>query len=126
MEKWLKGLFLAYAVLALIFGIPLFLAPGRFLGLFGWAPVDPLLSRLLGAALLAMAWWSSLGAFQYDPGRAGWLASGNLVFTALGTAGLLRHLIGYHFPFMVWFVCGLLALWAVTWGVVAVSLRRSG
>jgi hypothetical protein len=41
--------------LCLFFGSGLLLAPGRFLGMFYWAPVDPPL-RIFGAALLAMGW----------------------------------------------------------------------
>jgi hypothetical protein len=125
MEKFVKVIFLVYSINTLLFGLPLFLMPGRFLGLFGWAPVDPLISRVLGAALLAMAWCAFRGYLAYEPDQAKMLVSGNLVFTALGAAGLLRHLLGYYFPFMVWFVFGLLALWTIVWAVIAFRWRHS-
>lgn len=126
MEKSVKILLLVYSINTLIFGLPLFLMPGRFLGLFGWEPVDPLITRLLGAALLAMTWCAFRGYQAYEADQAKMLVSGNLVFTALGAIGFLRHLVGYYFPFMVWFVFGLLTVWAIVWAVIAFKLRRLG
>ncbi len=125
MIKIVKILFLVYSINTLLLGLPLFLMPGRFLGLFGWEPVDPLISRLLGAALLAMTWCAFRGYLAYEPDQAKMLVSGNLVFTALGAFGLLRHLVGYYFPFMVWLVFGLLAFWAIVWAVIAFRFRRA-
>ncbi len=125
MVKTLKVLFLLYAIFTLVLGLPLFLMPGRFLGLFGWAPVDPLLSRLLGSALLAMAFCSFRGYLVADLDKVEMLVSGNLTFTALGAIGFLRHLVGFYFPFVVWLLFGLLALWAVIWAVVYFKLRKS-
>ena len=58
MAKSSKATFLIHAIVSVLFGAPLLLAPGRFLGLFDWAPIDPLTSRLLGSALLALGWGS--------------------------------------------------------------------
>ena len=63
MSQSTKYTFLIHAVVAVIMGIPLLIIPGRFLPLFGWteAAIDPLLTRILGAALLAFAWSSYRG-----------------------------------------------------------------
>jgi len=116
MSTFLKVLFLIYAVIAFIFGAPLLLAPGKFLGVFGWAPVDPLLSRLLGAALLGMA-WSSLRSFRLsERSQARLVIETNLIFCALGSLGFLRHLTAAdYYPFMVWFVFGLLVVFTLAW-----------
>ena len=45
---------LVWGILTLVLGVCLLLAPGRFLDTFGWAPVEPILDRVLGAALLAL------------------------------------------------------------------------
>ena len=42
-------------VVALLMGLPLLIAPGRWLDVVGWAPVDPLISRKFGAALSGLA-----------------------------------------------------------------------
>jgi len=70
MSRLLKLALLIYGIVTFVFGAPLLLAPGRFLDFFGWAPVDPLLSRLLGAALLGMT-WSALRAWrEAEPRRS--------------------------------------------------------
>jgi hypothetical protein len=93
MSKSLKYTFLIHVVVSLIFGAVLLLAPGRFLGLFGWAPIDPLISRLLGAALLALAWSSyrGWGASSYE--QVSVLVEMEVIFTVFGSVGLLRHLL---------------------------------
>lgn len=117
MARWIKVLFLVHMVVAAVPGALLLIAPGRFLDWLGWAPVDPLLSRVLGAALLALAWSSFRG----------WRASGwsqvvvviemEVAFTLLGAIGLLRHLVIANYPWMVWTLLAILAAFAVAWVV---------
>jgi hypothetical protein len=45
----------------MIFALPLLLIPGKFMSIFGWSPVDPIMSRLVGAALLGIGVESLLG-----------------------------------------------------------------
>jgi hypothetical protein len=115
MSKALKYTFLIHAIIALLIGAPLLLAPGRILGVFGWEPVDPLLSRLLGAALLAFAWGSWHGWRATDRAQVNTLLEMETVFTVLGSAGLLRHLLIAGYPWYVWTIFGILALFAVAW-----------
>ena len=61
MSKALKTTFLVHAIFAALGGGILLLIPGRFLLWLGWAPIDPIMSRLFGAALLALAWSSFQG-----------------------------------------------------------------
>ena len=115
MSKSLKYTFLIHVVVSLIFGAALLLAPGRTLGLFGWAPVDPLISRLLGAALLALAWSSyrGWGASSYE--QVSVLVEMEVIFTVFGSVGLLRHLIKAWYPWYVWFVFAVLLVFAIAW-----------
>jgi hypothetical protein len=126
MSKLLKGLFLLAAVLGFLIGAPLLLAPGRTLGLFAWDPVDPLLTRLLGAALLALAWGSLRAYLSAERERMQALAEVNAVFSTLGALGFLRHLLtGSYYPPIVWILFAGLALFAVAWIFVLVRLRSS-
>jgi hypothetical protein len=115
MGKALKYTFLIHAIIAFLFGAPLLLGPGRFLGLFGWEPIDPLVSRLLGAALLALAWGSWTGWRTTERAQVNLLIEMELVFTMLGSAGLLRHLLIAGYPWYVWMVFAVLAVFAVVW-----------
>ena len=53
----LKNWFIVHIVADLLFGIPLFLFPTKFLSYlyWSWSPIDPLASRIVGAALIAIA-----------------------------------------------------------------------
>lgn len=123
MSRSLKIFFLIYAIFTFILGAPLLLAPGRFLGLFFWAPIDPLLTRLLGAAFLAMTVGAVRGYLARQRERVQVTIETNLVFCALGAAGFLRHLLtGSYYPLIIWIIFGLLAIWAILW--VLLLLRR--
>ncbi len=115
MSKSLKYTFLIHVIVSLIFGAALLLAPGRFLGLFGWAPIDPLISRLLGAALLALAWSSyrGWGASSYE--QVSVLVEMEVIFTVFGSVGLLRHLLKAWYPWYVWFLLAVLLVFAIAW-----------
>jgi hypothetical protein len=121
MPRLFKVLFPVFAVIALVVGVPLLLAPGRFLGIFGWAPVEPILDRILGSALLALA-WASLRAWRSREATVIILvAEANAVFCALGAIGVLRHVISpAHYPLMVWTVLVVLAVFAVLWLIALV------
>jgi hypothetical protein len=126
MSKLLKGLFLLAAVLGFLTGAPLLLAPGRALGLLAWDVVDPLITRLLGAALLALAWGSLRAYLSAERERMQALAEVNAVFTILGALGFLRHLLtGSYYPPVIWVIFAALALFALAWVFALVRLRAS-
>jgi hypothetical protein len=50
----LRTWFVVHFFTDLLFAVPLLLFPGWLLGLLGWSYVDPVSSRLVGAALLAI------------------------------------------------------------------------
>lgn len=115
MSKSLRYTFIVHVVVALFFGAALLAAPGRFLGLFGWAPIDPLLSRVLGAALLALA-WSSYGGFRATERRqVAPLIELEAIFCVLACAGMAWHMWGWHWPWYVWTLLGVFVAFAVAW-----------
>jgi hypothetical protein len=115
MSKSLRTTFLVHTVVGLIFGLPMLLAPGRLLTWVSWRPIDPIISRLLGAALLALA-WSSFRAWQLDDrARASLLLELEAAFTVLGCVGLLRHLLFASYPVLPWLVFAITALFALAW-----------
>jgi hypothetical protein len=117
MSRFLKLTFLLHAIVGVLFGLPLLLAPGQFLGAFGWAPVDPLISRMFGAALIGLAWGSVRAWGQASHEKVLVLIEVEAVFSLLALAGLLRHLVFARWPMMVWVVAGLFAIFAGLWVV---------
>ena len=124
MSKGLKTLFGVHAVVALLFGAPLLVAPGRVLLWLGWVPIDPIVSRVLGAALLALAWSSFRGwqTLRLRSAQVAFLVEMEAVFAVLGCVGLLRHLLFGHWPLVPWLVFAVLAVFAVAW--IAFLVRR--
>jgi hypothetical protein len=124
MSKALRITFLVHAVVGAIFGVPMLLAPGRLLTWLGWAPIDPIISRLLGAALLALAWSSFRGWRAEDRARVALLLEMEAVFTVLGCIGLLRHLLFASYPAVPWIVFVIMAAFAAAWIAALLGLMR--
>lgn len=120
-----KILVYIFGVLCLLPGAALLLAPGRFLGSLSWAPVDPHLSRILGAALLALAWlvWRMIRPADKSLTSIG--AEVFFIFTFLSSVGLLRHVLIANYPIMIWGLTIVLLLYALFWGVLWFANRRS-
>lgn len=115
MTKLLKTTFILHAIVAVLFGAPLLVMPGVFLQTLGWAPIDPILSRVLGAALLALAWSSLRGWRAKEWAQVALLVEMEIVYTILGCIGLLRHLLFARYPAIVWLQFVLLAIFAAAW-----------
>ena len=123
MSQALRIAFLIRAAVGCLFGIPLFLAPGRLLDAVSWRPIDPVISRVLGAALLALA-WSSFRGWRAAERSQPVILEAEAAFTVLGCIALLRHLLSAPYPAMVWMVFAILAIFAVTWIVFLLRQRR--
>lgn len=57
----LRRWFVVHFAVDWLVGVPLFLAPGPLLQLFGWHPIDPVATRLFAAALLGIGGQSLIG-----------------------------------------------------------------
>ena len=132
MSQSTKYTFLIHAIVAAIMGIPLLLVPGDFLPLFGWEAdgIDPLISRILGAAVVALAWSSYRGWRALDWEQVRITVEAEVVFTILAVIGMLRHIIGFeapsdiwinNWPFGVWLIFFIFVAFAAAW---LVALRR--
>lgn len=125
MSKGLKNLFLVHAVVGVVFGAAFLIKPGGFLLLFDWSPIDPLISRVLGAALLALAWSSYRGWQATERAQVATLLEMEAVFTVLAAVGLLRHLLfGKYLPF-AWVICAMFIAFAIAWIVFLVKKPES-
>ena len=115
MSKSLQSMFLVYAVVVALLGVLLLVIPGRFLGLFGWAPFDPILSRVFGAALLGLGWSSYRGWQAKERASVTVLLEMEAIFAILGAIGVLVTLFGGIYLWYVWLLFIILALLALTW-----------
>lgn len=120
MSKALNITFLIHAIVSVVGGLLLLIIPGRTLLLFGWAPIDPIISRLLGAALLALAWSSFRGWQATERVQVQILVELEAVFTVLACVGLLRHLLFARYLPIVWLLFAVFAVFAVAWIVFLV------
>jgi hypothetical protein len=117
MSKLLKTTFVVHVVLSGVLGLVLLIMPGRFLQLLGWASIDPILSRILGAALLALAWGDYGGWRGVDQAAQMSLVQMQLAFAALSAIGVLRHLLAARQPVMVWLLFAGCVVFAALWAV---------
>ena len=124
MSKALKTTFLIHAVVAVVFGLLLLIIPGRILVWMNWAPIDPIISRLLGAALLALAWSSFRGWRATDSAQVEILVEVEAVLTVLGSVALLRHLLFATYPPMVWGILAIYLAFAIAWIFFLYQRRR--
>lgn len=117
--------FLSHAVVAGAFGLTLFVVPDQIDLLVGWTPPDPVVNRVLGAALLALAWssWRGSQAAHWHDVQA--LVEMEAVFTLLGSAGLLVDLLAAPgaTPRFAWVLFAILVLYASAW--VGMLVRRA-
>jgi putative effector of murein hydrolase len=115
LSKSLKVIFLVHAVVSALLGVLFLVIPGRFLGWFGWAPIDPIISRLLGAALIALAWSSYRGWRAAERAQVAILIELEAVFCVLASLGMLRHLVMGSWPWYAWLLFAGFAGFAVAW-----------
>ncbi len=115
MSRSLKITFLIHAVVAFVLGLSLLAAPGRTLGFFDWDPIDPIASRFLGAALLAMAWSSLRGYLADTWDQVELLVEFETAFTVLAATGLIRHLLAGSWPWFPWAIFIVTVLFAIAW-----------
>ena len=130
----LKFTFLLHALVSAVLGAALWLVPGRALTVLGWVDefvmlpdsnlsipgqtfVDPLVSRLLGAALLALAFSSLFGWLAKNWTQVALLVQTEAVFCLLGVLAILAVAVTgeREMRLIAWLDLGLLALFGAAW-----------
>jgi len=142
-SKYLRNTFLVHTIVSAILGLALFVSPGRVLVWLGWireelevtAPgttvnlpgsfmVDPVMTRVLGAALLALAFASFLGWRAKQRQEVSILVQLELVFCVLALFAFLFRIVTPAIdplPVIGWALIIILLAFAVSWGL---ALRR--
>jgi len=137
MSRMLKLALLIQMIVGVILGVLLLVIPGSFLTWLGWVPNDPIMSRVVGAALLAMSWGDLRVWRSSATAGARLLVEIHLGFAALTAAAVLRHLLAATlaegaelsrlfaggWPVTMWTVFGVFGLIALMWLWVLVKER---
>ncbi len=139
-SKSLRVTFLIHLVVGLVLGAALLLIPGRALIFLGWVPeqvqlpqselsvpgqtfVDPVVTRFLGATLLALAYASFLGWRASRRDQVSLVVQMEFVLCVVGALAILYGLftLGRPVPMIGWVLAAILAAFAIAWGL---ALRR--
>lgn len=118
----LRTWFRVHFAVDLAAAVPLLLFPARALGLLGWTTVDPVTSRLCGAALLAIG-VASLKADRYGPPAYRALLGLKVVWSLAATFALLAGIAGGAPPAAWAFLSIFIALSGV-WMSYSIRLRQ--
>jgi hypothetical protein len=118
----LRTWFRVHCALDVACAIPLLLFPARALGLLSWTTVDPLASRLCGAALLGIG-TASVMVHRY--GLAGYRALlGLKVVWSLAAVFAVLAGIGDGAPQAAWAFLSIFIVFAGVWVSYAIRLRQ--
>jgi hypothetical protein len=118
----LRTWFVIHFVVDLVFAIPLFFFPQRTLLLFGWEYIDPVTTRLVGAALLGIGGESYFGR---NASKEVFLAMLNLkIIWAMGAVLGIGLGIRDGAPIIAWGILGIFALFLFVWLYYRIQLRE--
>ena len=119
----LKTWFVIHFVVDMLFGIPLLFFPHWALGLFGWEHIDPVTSRLVGAALLGIGGESLLGRnSQRETFQA--LLNLKIIWAAGAILGIGLGIKDGASP-IVWGVLGIFVIFLVIWIYYRIQLKET-
>jgi hypothetical protein len=113
----LRTTFLVHFIVGLLFGLLYLLTPQVWGRLSGWPMQDPVVYRLVGAALLGFAassWWAYQAA-TWESVKI--VVQTEIVWTVLATLILLWGLIFVDLPPLFWLNAATLAAFSVAWVV---------
>jgi hypothetical protein len=130
----LRATFFIHALISAVVGAAIWLIPGRTLTALGWVPaqvplpesafsvpgstfVDPVITRILGAALLGLAYASFMGWRARSWAQVGILVQLETLFCILGALAILAGvwLLGRPMPLIGWVFLALFVAFAFGW-----------
>ena len=117
----LRFWFIVHFAIDFLFAVPLLLAPEFTLNLFGWTTVDPLASRLVGAALMGIGGESLLGRnASVEVFRA--MLDLKIIWSLGAIFGIGASMAGGG-PVMGWVVLGIFVAFCALWSYYRLQLR---
>jgi hypothetical protein len=120
----LRRWFVVHFVADVLFAVPMIIAPVFTLRLFGWSAVDPVTTRLVGAALVGIGVQSLLGRGEgVEAYRA--MLSLKCLWSGAAVVGLALS-IAQGAPAMTWAFLAIFVTFAGVWNYYRVRLARQG
>lgn len=117
----LRTWFVIHFVVDMLFAFPLLLFPEVIMPLLGWKVVDPITSRLVGAALLGIGGESLLGR---NASRETFQAMLNLkIIWAVSAVIAIGLGIFYGGPPLAWALLGIFVVFLVIWTYYRLQLK---
>ena len=119
----LRHWFVAHFVADVLFAAPMIVAPDATLRAFGWTVVDPVTTRLVGAALVGIGVQSLLGHREgVEVYRA--MLSLKCLWSGAAVVGLALS-IAQGAPPMTWGFLAIFVSFAMVWNYYRITLRRA-
>ena len=122
--KSLRVWFVVHFCVDMLAGVPLLVAPVAFLSALGWNTVDPVMTRLVGAALMGIGIESYLGRNAGVEAFQGMLNL-KIIWSGAAVLGLLATVVTGHGPWTVWVVVALFAAFNGLWIWYRLRLREA-
>jgi len=117
----LRTWFVVHFALDFIFAVPLIFIPELFLSALGWTTVDPIMSRLVGAALMAIGVESLLGRNEgTDAYRA--MLNLKIIWASSAVVGIAVGM-AVGGPAIGWLVLVIFAAFLGLWTFYRIGLR---
>ena len=110
----LRTWFVIHFVLDFLFAVPLIFTPVAFLTLFGWTTIDPLMTRLVGAALMGIGVESYLGRNAGIEAYKGMLNL-KIIWSASATFGLILTMVTNNSPIIGWLLVLIFGSFCIIW-----------
>ncbi|UCE11256.1 MAG: hypothetical protein JSW61_04785 [Candidatus Thorarchaeota archaeon] len=118
-----KYIFLFGFIVSLIFGAWFFASPESWSAITGW-PTETASSRIVGALLIAFAAGAILAYRETSWDRVEVYVLMSIVWTILGTVGMVWNIAVMTLPPASWFTTGLLVLFFVLYFYVYYQAKR--
>ncbi len=122
--KSLRTWFVVHFILDFAFGIPLLFAPDAFLAFFGWQGIDPIATRLVGAALMGIGGESWIGRNAGLEAYRGMLNL-KIIWSATATLGVLATMLTTNGPWGGWLIVVIFAPFCALWTYYRIRLNKT-
>ena len=112
----LRVFFIIHFALDVMFAIPLFFFPVRFLTFAGWTTVDPVTTRLVAAALFGIGIESLVGSRASTESFLS-LLNLKIVWSVAAVCGILVSIaeMGWQVPVFLWIILGVFVAFNGLW-----------